>query len=405
MLADPPATFAAAKSAPSPGTQGAAAQTGYFFGPLTDFLYLGGGSLIVLGAIAIFLPQGIPEPDIASLMLVLMLMINQPHFAHSYQMFYRDFGTKAFGQYPPTLRVRYIFAGILVPIGLLAFLLVGTLIAYRTDSTQVLGYGSNLMFFLVGWHYVKQGYGVLIVDSVLKRFAFTENEKRALRLNSYSCWLLTWVGLNNTVAKVGPQIGIAYSTLALPGLAYDVIVVLGVCSSIAVAVVLIQAWRRSRSLPWAGVAAYLTTLYLWVVFARINPLVYVVIPTFHSLQYLTVVWRYQLNAGVKPRSLTHGHMSAVVDRVIPRGVWRRLVLFVVGGIALGYVFMDGLPRFLDTAIAYDDKVFGTNLFLFSFLMFINVHHYFLDSVMWRRGNPDIRQLFQPPSHAQSGQTG
>ena len=30
------------------------------------------------------------------------------------------------------------------------------------------------------------------------------------------------------------------------------------------------------------------------------------------------------------------------------------------------------------------------LFLFTVWIFINVHHYFLDSVMWRRENPDTR---------------
>src|SRR6185436_15096158 len=162
--------------------RGTTPQRGYLFGPLTDFLYLGGGSLIVLGAIIILLPQGIAEPQVASLMAVVMLLINQPHFAHSYQMFYRNFRSKAFGHYAPALRVRYVLAGIVVPIALLAFLVVGTLIADRTGRTQVLGYGFNLMFFLVGWHYVKQGYGILIVDSVQKRLVFSENAKRVLRV-------------------------------------------------------------------------------------------------------------------------------------------------------------------------------------------------------------------------------
>ena len=208
-VADRTASFEADDSASPDAARGTTPQRGYFFGPLTDFLYLGGGSLIVLGAIIIFLPQGISDPQIASLMVVLMLLINQPHFAHSYQMFYRNFRNKAFGQYARALRLRYILAGIIVPIALAIFLAVGTLIALRTRNTQVLGYGFNLMFFLVGWHYVKQGYGILIVDSVQKSLVFSESEKRILRFNSYACWLLTWIGLNNTVANVAPQLGIA----------------------------------------------------------------------------------------------------------------------------------------------------------------------------------------------------
>jgi hypothetical protein len=31
------------------------------------------------------------------------------------------------------------------------------------------------------------------------------------------------------------------------------------------------------------------------------------------------------------------------------------------------------------------------MFLFVFWICINVHHYFLDNVMWRRENPDTRK--------------
>ncbi len=142
----------------------------------------------------------------------------------------------------------------------------------------------------------------------------------------------------------------------------------------------------------------MATLYVWVGFARVNPLVYVVIPTFHSLQYLTVVWRYQLNAASaggsrKPRLPT-------LDRVLSGSVWRRLSAFVLMGIVLGYLGLDGIPRFLDAILPYEKGILGPALFYFSFVIFINVHHYFLDNVMWRRGNPDVQQfLFRAPSAA------
>jgi hypothetical protein len=40
-------------------------------------------------------------------------------------------------------------------------------------------------------------------------------------------------------------------------------------------------------------------------------------------------------------------------------------------------------------------VLGSTLFLFTFWIFINIHHYFLDNVMWRRGNPEVsKYLFR-----------
>ena len=177
--AEPNTAFGASQPAPS-RVASAAPRRGYLFGPLTDFLYLGGGSLLVLGAIVLFLPNGISDQQTANLMMMLMLLINQPHFAHSYQMFYRKFRSKAFGSsYARALRLRYIFAGLVIPTVLVAFLAIGTLIAVRTKSTETLGYALNLMFFLVGWHYVKQGYGILIVDSVQKKLPFSERTQNA----------------------------------------------------------------------------------------------------------------------------------------------------------------------------------------------------------------------------------
>src|ERR1700704_5360744 len=94
-------------------------QPGYLFGPVFDFLILGGGSLIVCGLIVLFLPKGIPTTQEVVLVTILMAAINQPHFAHSYQMFYRNFAAKAFGAtYPRPLRLRYVMAGIVVPAAL-----------------------------------------------------------------------------------------------------------------------------------------------------------------------------------------------------------------------------------------------------------------------------------------------
>ena len=36
------------------------------------------------------------------------------------------------------------------------------------------------------------------------------------------------------------------------------------------------------------------------------------------------------------------------------------------------------------------------VFVFIFVMWINIHHYFIDNVIWRRDNEDVRKyLFAP----------
>jgi hypothetical protein len=366
---------------------------GYLFGPVFDFLTLGGGSLIVCGAIALLLPQGIPTLQQALLVTILMAAINQPHFAHSYQMFYRNFRQKAFGEsYARALRVRYIIAGLIVPLTLIAFLTGSVL----TGNVRTLALGANLMFFLVGWHYVKQGYGILIVDSVQKRLMFSDRAKTILRFNGYACWLVAWVGVNHALSQPNDYIGLTYFTLPLPNAVYYLAIVAAALTTLATLYVLAGQWRQKNgALPWNGVVAYLTTLYLWVIFVRVNPLVLAVIPTFHSLQYLAVVWRYQLNAGAKPVPA-----RSMLSAFWPTGVLPNLAMFIGVGVLLGFVGFMGAPRVLDAVLPYDKHLFGPSLFLFSFYIFINVHHYFLDNVMWRRGNPDVQQyIFSRPSTA------
>ena len=376
-------------SAPKPAR---VRRPGYLFGPVFDFLTLGGGSIIVCGLIALLLPQGIPTAQQAVLITVLMAAINQPHFAHSYQMFYRNFGAKAFGHsYPRALRLRYILAGIVVPAALIVFLGAAAL----SRSPRVLAYGANLMFFLVGWHYVKQGYGILMVDSVQKRIMFADRAKLLLRLNGYACWMVAWLGLNHELSTGSWYIGLTYFSLPIPNFVYVASIVIASLTTLAVLAVLVQRWRAARgALPWNGVIAYLTTLYLWVIFVRLNPLVLAVVPTFHSLQYLAVVWRYQLNAGAQPRPAG----GSIVNRVLPAGVRSNLAIFIGVGVVLGFLGFMGIPRLIDAVLPYDKRVFGPSLFLFMFYIFINIHHYFLDNVMWRRGNPDVQQyIFATPN--------
>jgi hypothetical protein len=371
-----------------------AARSGYLFGPTFDFLMLGGASIIICAAIAVIFPRGIPTAQQAVLITTLMTIINQPHFAHSYQMFYRNYREKAFGaSYPQALRLRYLIAGLLVPVVLIAFL-AGAALA---GSARVLAYGANAMFFLVGWHYVKQGYGILIVDSVQKRMMFSDSAKSILRANGYAGWFAAWLGLNHAISTRNDYIGLVYFSLPLPAWIYQSAIAVLVVTSVATAAALVQRWREAKGqLPWNGLVAYLTTLYLWVIFVHFNPLVLAVVPTFHSLQYLAVVWRYQLNAGAE-RAATSA--PSRLARFLPPQ-WSSFVVFIAIGVLLGFLGFMGIPRSIDALLPYDKHVFGPSLFLFSFYIFINIHHYFLDNVMWRRGNPDVQQyIFATPRTA------
>ena len=123
----------------------------FLFNPVIDFFCLGGSSLLLLPLLFV-LPEADYRAPIATTMLLIAHLLNHPHFAHSYQIFYRGFATKAFRpDLGRTMQARYIFAGVVVPILLFSFCAIGIL---REDA-RMLGYGGNIMALFVGWHYVK----------------------------------------------------------------------------------------------------------------------------------------------------------------------------------------------------------------------------------------------------------
>ena len=59
---------------------------------------------------------------------------------------------------------------------------------------------------------------------------------------------------------------------------------------------------------------------------------------------------------------------------------------------LGALGFWGLPILLDNLVPYNQEIFGATVFFFMFWIFINVHHYFLDNVMWRATKSRCRQI-------------
>ena len=277
------------------------------------------------------------------------------------------------------MRIRYLLSGIIVPI-LLAGYLVGTFLA---GKPKLLGLGATLMFFLVGWHYVKQGYGMAMVDAALKKQFFSGKEKTALMLNAYATWIFAWCFINRVVAEK-KLLGLDVYVFPVPDLAFY-------ASAWAAASTLLwlifvftkNALTEEKQYPLNGLLAYAVSLYPWMFFRDVSPVYFALVPFFHSVQYMTVVWRYEINAS-----------SAKAAPGKPQTPFWNLSKFYIIGIILGGLGFWGAPLLLTDMISYDQARFGASAFLFIFWIFINVHHYFMDNVMWRKGNPDVaKHLF------------
>jgi hypothetical protein len=87
-----------------------------------------------------------------------------------------------------------------------------------------------------------------------------------------------------------------------------------------------------------------------------------------------------------------------------RGVHARIVSFFhffLSAYVLGFISFAFAPNLFDVLahhkilpgiFSYDSRIFGPSLYLYFFLIAINVHHYFIDNVIWRRDNKRVRKF-------------
>ena len=356
-----------------------------------DFLTLGGGSLVVLGALAAFWPRDdAARTTLASTALVLAFFLTYPHVAHSYQLFYKDFLTKAFSP-DSALASRYRLAGILVPTAMVVFFAA----ALAGDSLALLGLAGNVTLLMSGWHYAKQGFGILMLDAARKGVRFSAGERKRLLWNTHLIWVTFWLMINDTLVKQELW-GITYYLIDVPESVRSAMLGVVVLSALVVGCDFLRKWRVERTLPVNGIVAYAATVYAWVLIGRFDPVLLLVVPLFHGLQYLSVVWRYRLN--VEEGRL--GTSAGRVRRAARGGSWLRtapagLARFAVVGGALGAAVFWGAPSALDTLVGYDRAIFGAALFFFIGWTFVGIHHAVMDNVIWRRENPESRRyLFE-----------
>ena len=357
---------------------------------LAEFLLVGGGTL-VLFPLAWLLHRGVglgsAELAVGFLTFHAATVINDPHFAVTYLLFYEDARSRALGRvFAPWQRARYLIAGVLVPLALLAWA-IGAL---ATGSARSLGWMIQLMFFLVRWHYVKQGFGVLAVLSARRGLAWSRAERRVILAHCFAAWAIAWASPATPTRELEEK-GVVYWSLAHPpSLAHAAQLAFGL-STLALIGVLGRKWRRERRLPVVPLTGFLVTVWLWTVFSSLDRVMVYLIPALHSVQYLYFVWLLKLpQAREAEGPPTFGRPAAL-----------RLGILAASAIGLGWLLFRGGPALLDGLRAArmmkpgaGDATtdLGATPFFAAVYVFVNIHHYFMDNVLWRRENPETRYL-------------
>ncbi|HTQ03461.1 MAG TPA: hypothetical protein VMI54_06375 [Polyangiaceae bacterium] len=359
--------------------------------PLVEFLLVGGLTLVLfplawlaersLGVDAAELAVGFTAFHAA-------FVINDPHFSVTYLLFYRNARERAFGRaFAPLQRARYVFAGVVAPLALVAW----TVLAIADGSARSLGSLMELMFALVGWHYVKQGFGVLLVLAGRRGVRYGAAERRVLLFHAFAGWAFAWANPSGPSREVEEK-GVVYTALAHPrwlelvtGGAF------AVSTLLLAAMLVVKARREGRAPPLAPLVGFLASIWLWSIFSSVDPLMLYVVPALHSLQYLYFVWLLRRNEA----------REAEAPPRFGRPTRERLITLAAAAVALGAVQFHLAPALFDGArLLVPHRLplvladLGPTPWFAGIYAVINIHHYLMDTVIWRRENPDTRYLYR-----------
>ena len=287
----------------------------------------------------------------------LATLVNMPHFMASYRLVYRSRETI----------LRYKWASIYVPAILLLYIVVAL---WEAQSSPVLGIILvTVSSAYLAWHYTGQVWGMMASYSYLDGVRFERRERLLVRagLRILLAWHVTWF---------------LYTQLRDPSMVRPAYLRVSAGTVVAFclgAAGLLMMRRRTGKLPPARALVAWVALFVWYAVLARDPKAIFWIQIAHALQYLAFPIRVEMNRSVAAPKSSRGrpvlHMAA----------------YGIGLLVVSYLIAQVVPG---TAMSVVANVFGEEPGRAApvlILMFINIHHYFTDGVIWKISNPEVRR--------------
>ena len=363
-----------------------------------DFLLLGGISLLLwipfyflYGQSALIGSMGLALPALA---VTLGYWVNYPHFMASYKLAYTQghaFVRTNWFQlvFVPIvmvllLAITYVFWGrtigdssvVLGTNNFLENLGLKTRVGnYPNLGMELLGYFVLFMYFTVGWHYSKQTFGCMMVYAKFDQYPLSGIERNLIRYSLLSTWWLTWL-YSNCSPGTFPFYGLTIHRLNLPYVWFQISYVVVALMFSALLIMFALKYRALKKSPSLNFLVPMLALLTWHVPLFGQPQLFVVIALFHSLQYFPFVARVEATR------------YRIERRPYPFG---RLIGFFLLMAAFGYMAFEYVPNTLDLQTNATTQ-FGLGFFIIAIVAYINIHHYFIDNVLWRFKNREVREL-------------
>jgi hypothetical protein len=156
------------------------------------------------------------------------------------------------------------------------------------------------------------------------------------------------------------------------------------------AVGLAKMRRRTGRLPPARALVAWLAIFVWYAVMARDPRAIFWIQIAHALQYLAFPIRVEINRSSAAPAQSSGRVAM------------HMAVYSAGLLAVSYVVAQIVPA---TAMSVVADVFGEEpgrVAPMLILMFINIHHYFTDGVIWHISNPEVRKELFAHVHSAPG---
>lgn len=343
--------------------------------PKLDFWLIGGASIVMYFAYQLLTMDNGDTFAMAAFVYYLGFVVNWPHFAASYQMLYHDRGSRIFR------KPSFLWAGVIVPLVLIGIMVAGFM---RTDEIMF-SVLVQVMYITVGWHYVKQIFGLMVISGVKRKFFFSKFERGAILTNFGCLWMLSFLA-GQASEREADFWGVKYDIVGMPKWSLDAAYVAVGLTALVVIGTFLRRYVRDGSKPPMLALTAIVSLYVWYIPSAYHRMFFYVIPFFHSLQYLLAV------AALKKGEWTEKFKN--LEGPALRRAWlEKPALWFGASFVIGMAIFLWIPSFLDARMptwnASAEGYWGPSIFMACFSLFINIHHYFIDNVIWTKDNPEI----------------
>lgn len=327
---------------------------------------MGGASLLAYAGLRLASGGRFEAAVTAASMTWAALAVNGSHFAATNYRLYRS--PEAARQFPLTAA--------LVP----AVVLCGVAASLAWPA-RIAPYFVKLFLLWSPYHYSGQTVGLSVLYGRRARQELSALERRLLSAFVYGTFVASAArseaGLNR-----GDYMGIPYPFLGVPGwIATAALAAVAACG-LTLAALWLRRAREGRGLPALAWLPPLAQL-VWFIPGPGTPAFYALVPMFHGAQYLLVAW-----------SLHLGERRQEEERTGPAFAAAETARFAAWNLAGYAALFWGLPQLLALGTGRPYTLAAP-----VFVAGVQLHHFFVDGVIWRLRRPRTARALGAPAAA------